>query len=232
MINTRTLAICAFGIALMTTKVEAQALSEYRNFELGSDLASVSSLAGIASSEAKLIHQRPAVLRDLAWRPMPWLRGSSTPSTDPVEQIVFSFYNDQLFRVVVDYAHRKTEGMTTADMIEAISVTYGTPLPRTSRTGIRVDSQLKAESGARLARWGDAGHDIVLYQTSSYGAAFRLIVTDTRLEDLARKAEIEATRLDEQEAPRREVERQRKERDDTRAAAEKARIENKEVFRP
>jgi hypothetical protein len=34
MTNTRTLAICAFGIALMTTKVEAQALSEYRNFEL------------------------------------------------------------------------------------------------------------------------------------------------------------------------------------------------------
>jgi hypothetical protein len=48
MIKRRTLGICAFGIALMTPKVEAQALSQYRNFELGSDLASGSSLAGIA----------------------------------------------------------------------------------------------------------------------------------------------------------------------------------------
>jgi hypothetical protein len=39
-------------------------------------------------------------------------------------------------------------------------------------------------------------------------------------------------RLDEQEAPRRETARQKKERDDDRTAAEKARVENKEVFRP
>jgi hypothetical protein len=88
----------------MTHKVESQDLSRYRNFELGSDLVSVSSQAGIASSEAKLIHQRPAVLQDLAWKPTPWVHGSNAPATDPVEQIVFSFYNDQLFRVVVDYA--------------------------------------------------------------------------------------------------------------------------------
>jgi hypothetical protein len=39
-------------------------------------------------------------------------------------------------------------------------------------------------------------------------------------------------RLDQQEAPRREIARQQKERDDGRAASEKARIENKESFRP
>jgi hypothetical protein len=57
-------------------------------------------------------------------------------------------------------------------------------------------------------------------------------VTEPALDTLARKAAIQATRLDEQDAPRREIARQKKERDDGRAAAEKARVANKESFRP
>jgi hypothetical protein len=226
------LAICAVGIVCSTHALRGQGLSQYRNFELGSDVASVSALAGIASSEAKMIHQRPAVLEDLEWRPSYLSPGSTDASTDPVEQVLFSFYDDQLFRVVVDYGHQRTEGMTTADMVEANSAVYGTPLPRTSRASGRAASRLETESGSSMARWGDTEHAIVLYQTSSYGAAFRLVVTHTRLESLARKAEAQAQRLDEQEAPQREVARQQKERDDGRAAAAKARAANKTVFRP
>ncbi|PYR30261.1 MAG: hypothetical protein DMF90_28070 [Acidobacteria bacterium] len=112
--------------------------------------------------------------------------------------------------------------------IEAVSALYGTPLVRTSRPVGQAASRLEAESGSALARWGDAEHAVGLYQTSSYGSAFRLIVTETRLDDLARKAETQALRLDEQEAPRREVARQQKERAD----AAKARASNKDVFRP
>jgi hypothetical protein len=199
---------------------------------LGSDLASVSTLAGVASSEAKIVHQRPAVLQDLRWRPSRWIVGSTARSTDPVEEILFSFFNDQLFRIVVDYGRERTEGMTHADMIEAVSTVYGTPLPRTSRPAARAASRFEIESGSPVARWGNTEHAAVLYQTSSYGAAFRLIVTDTRLDDLARKAEIQALRLDDLEAPSREIARQKKERDDGQAAAAKARITNKDVFRP
>jgi hypothetical protein len=42
----------------------------------------------------------------------------------------------------------------------------------------------------------------------------------------------QAVRLDDQEASAREAARQQKERDDGRAAAAKARIVNKDVFRP
>jgi len=72
----------------------------------------------------------------------------------------------------------------------------------------------------------------VLYQTSSYGAAYRLIVTDVGRDDLARKAGTQALRLDDQEAPQRELARQQKERDEGRAAGAKARAVNKGVFRP
>lgn len=233
MINARTLATCAVGIICSTHALEGQGLSRYRNFELGSDLASVSALAGIAASEAKTMHERPALLQDLEWRPSHWVSGSTAASTDPVEQLRFSFYNDQLFRIVVDYGSDRTEGMTGADMIEAISAVYGTPLSRAAK-GVagRSPSRLEAESGSPIVRWADTEHTVVLYQTSSYGATYHLIVTDIRLENLARKAEAQAERLDDQEAPAREIARQRKERDDGRAAAAKARAVNKGVFRP
>ena len=227
----RMLAVC-LGIVCSTYGLDAQDLSHYRNFALGSDLVSVSTAAGVDSSEAKTIHQRPAVLQDLEFRPSHWVGGSTAASTDPVERIVFGFYNDQLFRIVVDYGRDRTEGMTGTDMIEAISAVYGPVLPRTSRAPGRVQSRLEIESGSPLGQWGDSQHAIVLYRTSSYGETFRLLVTDVRLADLARKADTLARRLDEQQAPQREIVRQQKERDDGRAAAAKARAVNKGVFRP
>jgi hypothetical protein len=49
---------------------------------------------------------------------------------------------------------------------------------------------------------------------------------------MAREAATQATRLDQQEAPRREIARQKKEQDDGRAAEAKARTLNKGAFRP
>jgi hypothetical protein len=228
----RTLAIYACAIVGMTRGLDAQTLSQYRNFELGSNVSAVAALAGIALSGATTTHRRPALLQDLEWRPSRWIAQSTTASTDPVEEIRFSFYNDQLFRVVVDYGDERTAGMTQADMIEGISAVYGAPLLRTPRAPARTPSRLESESGSPLARWGDGEHAVMLYQTSAYGAAFRLIVINGRLDDLARKAEIQALQLDAQEAPRLERARQKKESDEREAGAAKARAENKGAFRP
>lgn len=228
---TRTL-VCGFGIVWATHSLQGESWSQYRNFELGSKVAAVSAATGGIGSEAKTIHQRPAVLQELEWRPPRWAPQGNAPSTDPVERVLFSFYNDQLFRIVVDYNRDRTAGMTQADMIEALSTTYGAVLPKTARPATRAASQVEIESGSPFARWGDAEHSVVLYETSSYRAAFRLIVTDAPHAELARKADAEAQRLDTQEAPQREIARQAKERDDERTAAAKARSTNKDVFRP
>jgi hypothetical protein len=53
-----------------------------------------------------------------------------------------------------------------------------------------------------------------------------------RLDALARAAVTEAVRLDKQEAPQREVERQKQQESDTRVAQGKARLANKPPFRP
>jgi hypothetical protein len=83
-----------------------------------------------------------------------------------------------------------------------------------------------------IARWGDADHAIALYRTESYGDTWRLIVTKTAVETLARQADAQAAKLDAVEAPQRELERQAAERERDRAAGEKARDINKPEFRP
>jgi len=227
----RAAAIVVCGIAIIGPAVGADDLSRYRAFELGSSLASVSTLADVPPSSVKTVHQRPAVLQELEWRPSHWSGASSLASNDPVEQVVFSFYNDQLFRIVVDYAHARTEGMTAADLIEAISETYGPAAaqPAPARTAPRV---MDTGSGTPLARWAGGDYSLVLSRTSAYREAFRLVLTSTTVEDLAKKAAAQSARLDQQEAPQREVARQKKEKDDGIAAAEKARIANKKLFRP
>jgi hypothetical protein len=227
----RALAIAALAFVCSPQWVEGQDLSHYRNFALRSDLHAVSTLTGMPPSTAHIVHQRPALLQELEWRPSRWTTVGAGPSTDPVEQILFTFYNDQLFQVVVDYGQERTSGLTSADMIEAISVEYGTPLSKASRPG-RAAPQLESESGAPVASWGDVEHSVVLFATSSYRPGYRLVLTDTRLADLAGKAAAQAIRLDDQEAPQREVARQKKEQEDGAAAAAKAREANKGVFRP
>src|SRR4030095_12702448 len=177
MMNARTIAIGALGTVLLTHGLEGQGLKQYRNFELKSDLAAVSTLVGVPPSEARLIHQRPAVMQDLDWRPSRWIAESNQNSTDPVEQKRFSLYNNQLFRIIVDYGYDQTEGMTDADMMDAITSIYGTPVKRTA-AAVRVATRVEVESGSPLARWGDPSHGVVLYRNSTYRRTFRLIVTD------------------------------------------------------
>jgi len=48
---------------------------------------------------------------------------------------VFSFYNDQLSKLVVDYDHDRTAGLTDTDLIDALSIEYGPRLKPGARTG-------------------------------------------------------------------------------------------------
>jgi hypothetical protein len=133
---------------------------------------------------------------------------------------------------VINYGHQRTNGLTDADMIEAISSMYGPPLAAPPQGTGRVPSVLGDEWGAVVASWGDANSAIQLYRATSYGNAWRMVVIKTAVETLARRAEEQAQRLDAEEAPQREVERQLLERERDRAATEKAREVNKPAFQP
>jgi hypothetical protein len=224
----RAIGVGVVALILSTPVLYGQTGAHYRDFQLGSDLASVAALTGVSASDAKTVHERPATIRDLQWR-RPYAATAAAP--DPVEQIGFSFYNNQLFRLAIDYDHERTEGMTDADMVEAISAMYGSTVKPAIKSNRAAAPDMEGESGTRVARWGNGDYAAVLYR-SSYASGFRLIVTSVRLAALARTAEAEAIRLDERDAPQRERARQKKEADDARVLQQKARLANKAAFIP
>jgi hypothetical protein len=212
-------------LVVSTALLHAQSRGQYRDFQLGASLDSTASVAGIVTTEPRTLHSRPALIQELQWR-RPY------PASDSVQQITFGFYNDQLSRMVVDYDRDRTAGLTDADLIEALTTVYGAPFKTAgTKAGDGVASQLEQESGTPLARWHGADYSVVLYR-SSYAAGFRIVVSSPRLEALSRTAIAQAGRLDERDAPRREIERQRKEAAAALGLQEKARATNKPAFRP
>jgi hypothetical protein len=173
----------------------AQSFTSYRQFELGSGVAAISTETKTAPSDTKTIHQRPAPLQQRDWRPSRWSTGTSGPSSDPVAQIAFSFCDDDLFRMVIGYGAEWTEGMTTPNLVEAITAVYRPPLTGTARSLNQPAARPEGDFGSLLARWGDAGHAVALYKTLSYRGTFRLVVTDLALAKLASTAESEARRM-------------------------------------
>ena len=225
------IAIGVLGFLLYGPSGEAQDFGRYREFELGSAVAAISTLTGVAGSELKAIHQRPVVIQELTWRPRYGARQPVAPDTESVDEMVFDFYDDRLFRVTVAYDRKQTEGLIDADMIEAISAVYGSPLiPTVSRR--RQPPTLGDDAGAPIAEWGNADNSVRLHRLSSYGTTFRLVLTAESVAPLARTAAARAVALDAREAPQREAAREKKEADHRRAAEEKARLTNKATFRP
>ena len=203
-------------------------LSRYRGFQFGETLPAVAKQAGLDVSEAKLIHARPAVIQELEWAI--WLSSGSSPQTDPVRTILFSFYNGELFRVLISYDRDETKGLTAEDLTEAISAQYG---PATKPANIEIvfpSTQVYNDSEAIIARWEDSRYSFNLY-CSTYQSTFGMIAFSKSLDALARTATAEAIRLDAVEAPQREIQRQNQEDEKNRETLEKARQVNKNKFR-
>jgi hypothetical protein len=171
-------------------------LSTYRGFQLGTTLTSVVKHSGMDVSEVTTIHQRPARIEELRWRP---LRFSSI-DTDPIEQVLFSFYDGQLFRILVDYDTDKTKGLTSEDIIEAVSIKYGTPMKPAG--SMVLTSQFSSETVEVAARWEDLEYSFNLVQLP-YGSTYKLLILSKRLNALADAALAEGIRLDIEEAPAR-----------------------------
>jgi hypothetical protein len=218
-------------VVLATSALTAQDRSRYRDFVLGADVASVAAIIGVPASQAVVVHERPALMQEFRWQRPYTSADLAGASRDPVRQIVFSFYDSQLSRMVVDYDHDRTVGMTDADLIDAISVEYGSPSKPSAKGGRSAASQLEPESGTAIAHWTDTDCAVVLYR-SPFGDGFRLIVTSPKLDGLAQVAEARALMLDQRDAPARELARQKKEAADALALQDQSRTTNKAAFRP
>ena len=206
----------------------AQEPSHYRDYVLGTSVEAVVTASGARPADVKTMHDRPATIQRLLWR-APYVR-SSDISPDPVREIAFSFYNDALYQVVVNYDRDRTEGLTNSDIVESLSTAYGVPTLASARTRTSPPAEAVHDSVV-LARWENAESVLTLVR-GSYTPEFQLILVSKPLSALARTAVREAIRLDAIEAPRREAEQRKKEAGDANAAHDKTRAANKAAFRP
>lgn len=225
--STRPLVI-ALALILTSQLAFAQDLSRYRAYALDSSLEAVVAASGARATDARTLHERPATIRQLEWR-APYV-DSRNPLADPVRAIAFTFYNDALYQVIVDYDRDRTEGLTNADLIGSVSEAYGAPTPASARARTSPPAAASPDSIV-LARWETTDSLLTLVR-GLYNPEVQLILVSKPLSTRARNAEREATRLDAIEAPRREAEQRKKEASDATAARDKTRLANKAAFRP
>ena len=115
--------LCLVVLLFMVPSLHAQDLSKYRHFTLGMSLTQLLERTDQKMNDVKTIHGRPALIQELNWWP-PNASGTSLRS-DGVEQILFSFYNGELYKISVTYDPSSTEGLTEEDMVRSISAKYG-----------------------------------------------------------------------------------------------------------
>jgi hypothetical protein len=197
----------------------------YRDFRLGTSTAEVIARAGAAARDVKKLHERPALLEELSWRP-PYTSGRDANDRDSVAGIAFSFVDNQLVRMVIDYDRSRTEGLTKEVMIGSLTELYGPRSTATAAAPARSASD-SLDTAMVLARWHQADTSIALRQ-SPYGGGFSLVILSVPLEALARKAQATAVTMDAREAPA----RAQAQADADKAAAEKTRTTNKAAFKP
>jgi hypothetical protein len=224
----RLIALAACLVALSVPMLSAQDRSRYRDYRMGDDRQAIAEQSGATPPMARIIPHEPTVLQELEWRPQ-YFRGAARPS-DPVARLTFGFYNDQLFRIVIDYERLRTEGMTEADMVAAISETYGQPSRRVERN--RPGTQHAEQNDDLLvACWDDVEYSVTLLRVPD-SSAFRMIVASTRLGRLAQAAGAGAVRPDVHEAPQLEVPTRSSDVEDGHFVQRKVRVTNKAAFKP
>lgn len=212
------------GILLFTAPMLcAQDFSKYRNFSLGTSLASVVKHTDLRLVDVKATHEGSLLFQELTWHPA---NGTGVAyRSENVDDLVFSFYKGELYKMVVTYDRASTEGLTTDDMVKSISSKYGPP----TSVALAIDSPNERYEPRQkpVATWEESQYSFNLVQ-SSFSGAFELVIYSKRVNAEADAALAQVVKVDELEAPQKAVERQKKEAD----AIELTREKNQKSFRP
>ena len=216
--------LCLSALFLTASLLHGQDLSKYRDFSLGMSLPELSSQVDLMPLQTKLIQKHPAVIQELTC----WPGGSSDYSrqTDSVWQIFFSFHNGELFRILVTYDHAATHGLTAEDMVQAISTKYGTPTRPVGEISFPTN-ELYRSTEKVIARWEDSQYSINLAR-SRFLNSFALFMFSKRPDAQVEAALAKSIKLEGQEEPQKEMDRQKNVTDDLEVARQK----NRRIFRP
>ena len=177
--------IALLCVVMSVSLLGAQAITHYRSFRMGDDVLAISRQIGVSSSAVAQERGRLDTVTELRWRADYARRGVEGPP-DPVERMIFSFHDNQLFRIVIDYSSARTQGMTEADMVAAVSRVYGLPAKRADPPDPVGLEPLRPVDSV-VAQWSNDESRVALLALHGR-TAFRMIVASTPLETLARAA--------------------------------------------
>ncbi len=196
-------------ILLSTPLIHAQDLSRYRNFSFGMTVADLSKQIDQKPANAAVLHERPALIQESTWFPIqPY--DLSLPA-EPVDQILFSFYNGALYRMLVTYEHSATKGLTDEDMIRAVSAKYGTATRPVAVVNFPTNPSYKATEKV-IARWEDSQYSLNLFR--SYTDTFAIVMFTKQMDAQAGISIAESVKLDQEEAPQKQAARVKKDAED------------------
>jgi hypothetical protein len=124
---------------------------------------------------------------------------------EPGSEMLFGFYNGELYKIEVTYDQRATAGLTEDDMVRAASALYGSATQPARET----NSPMKTSKGVKervIARWEDSQNSVSLFRSDSL-EYFGLVVLSKPLDAEAEAAIIESAKLDEEAAPQTDADR-------------------------
>lgn len=204
-------------VLFSTPILSGQNLSTYRKFSLGASLAGISKQIGQEPGQANLMHHSPAVIQQLTYWPIPTSPYASR--AESVSQILFSFYDGELYKIAVTYDGDATRGLTDDDMVSAISARYGTATRFYPEIKLSTNDEF-APKETVIASWQQSGDSADLSRSEGLNT-FELTVFSNSLETKAQVAILESLKLEKQEAPQKEIDRQKSEADKLELARQK-----------
>jgi hypothetical protein len=221
----RGLALCLIVMLFMPLLLHAQDLSKYRGFSLGMSPAAVLKQTDMKMADVKTLHSQPALIQELTWW-LPMLPGNSYQA-DSVREILFTFCNGQLYRMSATYDRSAIEGLTAEDLMQSIAAKYGPPIDPVTEIDLSTGERHGGPEEKIVAHWEDAKYSLTL--SRSYLAnGFTLVMFSLQANAAADEASAKAIKLEEQQGPQKEADRQKKEADELALA----RLKNLQSFRP
>ena len=220
----RSTTLCLVVMLLVAPLLRAQDLSKYCSFSFGMSPAAVLKQTDMKMADVKTLHSQPALIQELTWW-LPMLPGNSYQA-DSVREILFTFCNGQLYRISATYDRSAIEGLTTEDLVNSITVKYGPPIKPSTEIAAAKPGPSGPEDKV-VAHWEDAQYSLTLHR-SYLANGFTLVMYSLQANTAANEAIADAVKLEEQQGPQKEAERQKKEVDELAMARQK----NLQSFRP
>ena len=177
--------VAALVFAASAAAMAAQGRPHYRTYAMGDSLLAISRQIGLPLIDVTTTPAVAGAVQELRWHAR-FVRRGTAPAGDPVDRLVFSFYEHRLFRIVVDYAPDRTAGMTESDMVGAVSALYGTPIRRTLTSNADGTAPLRPAE-TLIAEWTSGDQAVALLALQGQ-TAFRMIVVSSALQQLARES--------------------------------------------